>query len=177
MSDGGFLEGFDTAPATSESTPEPAATPQDVFESAPQPEQVAEQTPATQVANETAPEPQPQVVAAAPEPVSAERATIQHDEVYDEVAKIVDEGLEHVTEHMDQASKERFEKKGEETKTLIAGLVRGFHVKASTVLELLKAWLLTIPGVNKFFLEQEVKIKTDKIIDLEQVRREDIEKA
>ena len=34
------------------------------------------------------------------------------------------------------------------------------------ILKLIRSWLKLIPGVNKFFLEQEAKIKTDKIVDL-----------
>jgi hypothetical protein len=33
-------------------------------------------------------------------------------------------------------------------------------------LKLIREWLLIIPGVNKYFLEQEAKIKTDKIQQL-----------
>jgi len=29
-------------------------------------------------------------------------------------------------------------------------------------------WLKLIPGVNKFFLEQEAKIKTDEVLKLKQ---------
>jgi hypothetical protein len=41
-----------------------------------------------------------------------------------------------------------------------------FKVKA--IVDLIKKWLAIIPGVNKFFLEQEAKIKTDQIIALKQ---------
>jgi hypothetical protein len=32
------------------------------------------------------------------------------------------------------------------------------------ILALIRDWLKLIPGVNRFFLEQEAKIKTDKIL-------------
>ena len=32
-------------------------------------------------------------------------------------------------------------------------------------MSLIREWLKVIPGINKFFLEQTVKIKTDKIIN------------
>jgi len=31
---------------------------------------------------------------------------------------------------------------------------------------LIKKWLLLIPGVNKYFLEQEAKIKADEIVKM-----------
>ena len=52
-------------------------------------------------------------------------------------------------------------------------MVRGFRVKVKRVLELIYEWLKTIPGVNKFFLEQEAKIKTDEIMELEKVLKEE----
>jgi hypothetical protein len=39
-------------------------------------------------------------------------------------------------------------------------------IKAKEVLKLIVIWLRFIPHVNKYFLEQESKIKTDKILDL-----------
>jgi hypothetical protein len=38
--------------------------------------------------------------------------------------------------------------------------------KARQVIDLLKKWLSLIPGINLYFLEQEVKIKTDKIMKM-----------
>jgi hypothetical protein len=51
-------------------------------------------------------------------------------------------------------------------------MVRGLKIHAKKVVELIRDWLLTIPGVNKFFLEQEAKIKTDRVLELEQTYRE-----
>lgn len=104
------------------------------------------------------------------EPVQAE---VVKDEVYEEVEKIVEDGLGTFVETMEPGAKERFLKKGRDVTAIIAGMVRGMHVKTKEVFRLLKEWLLTIPGVNKFFLEQEVKIKTDRIAELDRVRRED----
>lgn len=100
-------------------------------------------------------------------------AEIIKDEVYTEVEKIVEDGLGPFVETMEPNAKERFLKKGREITAIIAGMVRSMHIKTKDVFRLLKEWLLTIPGVNKFFLEQEVKIKTDRIVELDRVRRED----
>lgn len=96
------------------------------------------------------------------------------DEVYEEVEKIVEDGLGPFVETMEAGAKDRFLKKGRDVTAIIAGMVRGMHIKTKEVFRLLKEWLLTIPGVNKFFLEQEVKIKTDRIVELDRVRREDV---
>ena len=41
-------------------------------------------------------------------------------------------------------------------------------LKVKKVVNLIKKWLTMIPGVNKFFLEQEAKIKTDEIVKLKE---------
>lgn len=97
------------------------------------------------------------------------------DDVYEEVEKIVEDGLGAFVETMEPSARERFLKKGRDVTAIIAGMVRSMHIKTKEVFRLLKEWLLTIPGVNKFFLEQEVKIKTDRILELDRVRREDSE--
>jgi len=57
-----------------------------------------------------------------------------------------------------------FKKAGEETAQKIKVMLDEGKFKARKVVDLIKDWLKMIPGVNKFFLEQEAKIKTDKIL-------------
>jgi len=65
-----------------------------------------------------------------------------------------------------------FKEEGERTARQIENVIAIGKSMAVKILELLKNWLRLIPGVNKFFLEQEAKIKTDKIL-----RDTDIERA
>jgi hypothetical protein len=109
-------------------------------------------------------------LAAAPEAPEAVQ-----DEVLIEVEKILEEDLEPLYENMPPEAKEKFLKKGKEVSMQIANMVRAFKLKMDRAIVLIRAWLLTIPGVNKFFLEQEAKIKADKILDLEEAIRTDIE--
>jgi hypothetical protein len=64
-----------------------------------------------------------------------------------------------------------FKKVGEETAEKIKGMMDSGKLKAKKVVDLIKDWLKMIPGVNKFFLEQEAKIKTDKIMLLAEEER------
>jgi hypothetical protein len=73
---------------------------------------------------------------------------------------------------MPEDAKQRFWQKGKEIGALVADMVRHYKVEVKRVLHLLKEWLISIPGVNRFFLEQEAKIKTDRILDLERQRHE-----
>ena len=95
------------------------------------------------------------------------------DEVMLQVEKILEEDLEPLVESMSSEDRAKFEKKGLEVSGQIAGMVRSFKLKMEKAVSLIRSWLHTIPGVNKFFLEQEAKIKADKIMDLEEARRSD----
>lgn len=104
-------------------------------------------------------------------PAAASPIVMKKDEVMIEVEKILEDGLEGYFDQLPEEAKPRFRQKGEEVAMQIAGMVRTFRVQVKKVLLLIRDWLLTIPGVNKFFLEQEAKIKTDRVIELEKVRR------
>lgn len=94
------------------------------------------------------------------------------DEVTVELEKILEDGLGEYVAAMPEEARVRFLYKGQETANAIAIMVHGLKTHAKKVVELIRSWLLTIPGVNKFFLEQEAKIKTDKILELEREYRE-----
>lgn len=102
-----------------------------------------------------------------PTAVSAE---VPSDEVVEDVQQIMEEGLEEALTAMPEDARQRFLQKGKEIGLLIADMVRQYKVEVKQVLRLLKEWLTTIPGVNKFFLEQDAKIKTDRILELEETR-------
>ena len=38
-------------------------------------------------------------------------------------------------------------------------------VKVNKIIALIRDWLKLIPGINKFFLEQETKIKADNLLE------------
>jgi len=59
-----------------------------------------------------------------------------------------------------------FKQKGEETAGKIRSMVETAKENARKIFDLIRDWLRVIPGVNRFFLEQEAKIKTDKILRL-----------
>ena len=62
-----------------------------------------------------------------------------------------------------------FKKAGEETVAQIDVLLSETKLRINKIIDLIKKWLKMIPGVNKFFLEQEAKIKTDKIIKIKKI--------
>lgn len=67
---------------------------------------------------------------------------------------------------MSQEKQLEFKREGEKTAREINGLLDKTKVKVKKIISLIKKWLLLIPGVNKFFLEQESKIKADEIFKM-----------
>lgn len=89
------------------------------------------------------------------------------------VEKVLEEDLSEVYFKMPKERQLEFKKKGEETARKISQLLQAVKVKVNKIFKLIMGWLRLIPGVNKHFLEQEAKIKTDKLLELrEKVMRE-----
>lgn len=82
-----------------------------------------------------------------------------------EIENILQENLADVYFNMSHAQRQLFKEEGERTAKEIGRIIASGKSVAVKVLELIKKWLRLIPGINKFFLEQEAKIKTDKILN------------
>jgi len=87
-------------------------------------------------------------------------------EDYQKIEKIMEEGLGEAYQSMTADQQKVFKETGEKTASKIEQLLRKAKVKIKEILHLIREWLKIIPGVNKFFLEQEAKIKTDKILKI-----------
>jgi len=138
-------------------TPEPESTP----ESAPR----AERAPA--------PSQSPPPATPAPSGAQGPRQPTPRppaDPVLGAIERILSEDLYDLYRGLPQDSQATFLKKGEETAGRLRAMVGKAHLKAKDVLTLIVNWLKLIPGVNRFFLEQESKIKTDKIVELHRRR-------
>ncbi len=82
-----------------------------------------------------------------------------------EIEKIMSEGLEDLYTDLPENRKAEFRVKGEETANNIEKILDSAKVQFGKIVGLIKKWLSMLPGVNKYFLEQESKIKADRIID------------
>lgn len=83
-----------------------------------------------------------------------------------EIEKVLEAGLEGTYLSMPPVEQQEFMIAGEETARKISVLLGQAKIKFKKIIALIKKWLSLIPGVNKFFLEQEAKIKADEIIKL-----------
>jgi hypothetical protein len=82
------------------------------------------------------------------------------------VEKILEEGIEDIYKKLPMQKQMEFRIVGERTAKEINFLLDKAKFSVAKILELIKKWLAIIPGVNSFFIEQEAKIKTDKIIKI-----------
>lgn len=87
------------------------------------------------------------------------------------IEKILEEDLEAFYFSMPPEQRKIFKEKGEETASKIEKMMEAGKTVARKILKLIREWLKCIPRVNKFFLEQEAKIKTDEIVGLAEKKK------
>lgn len=109
---------------------------------------------------------------------SAANLTIQQttDNVRSEIKNIeniLQEGLGEIYKTMDPISQAQFKAQGEDTARAINILLHKTKIKIKEIVDLIIKWLKLIPGVNKFFVEQEAKIKADKLMAQKRKRDEE----
>ena len=81
------------------------------------------------------------------------------------IESVLEEDLGEVYFTMTPDQQAVFKQTGEATAQQIDTLLSGFKLQAKKIADLIRHWLGLLPGVSKFFLEQETKIKTDKLIN------------
>lgn len=95
-----------------------------------------------------------------PLPVSAEQQQLQ------QIETVLSEGLHDIFVALPPAEQQKFKIAGELAAREVSGLLGQVKVQVGKIIEVLRRWLGTIPGVNKFFVEQEAKIKAQKLVRL-----------
>ncbi|MEK9165665.1 MAG: hypothetical protein AAB525_02295 [Patescibacteria group bacterium] len=83
-----------------------------------------------------------------------------------QVENVLAQDLGDIYEKLEPNLKLRFKNKGEEIAHKIEMVISEGKAKIKQIVLWIKQWLKIIPGVNRFFLEQEAKIKADKIISM-----------
>lgn len=144
-----------------------------------------EQAPEQQVEQEVGVENEGRMIAPVQETEEAATAPVANDEdqVQDipveeksedqkKVESILSDGLADLYSNLPDNRKAEFKQKGEQTASQIVTLLQAAKVKVGKVVDLIKGWLTMIPGVNKFFLEQESKIKADRLLEYKKDKEE-----
>lgn len=87
-------------------------------------------------------------------------------ELSQKIENILENDLKELYINMPKEKQVEFKKKGEEITNKISILLKEVKIQAKKILNLIIEWLSLIPRINRVFLKQEAKIKTDKIITL-----------
>ena len=82
------------------------------------------------------------------------------------IESILSDGLGDLYKNLPVQRQQEFKKKGEETAGKIAVLLQNAKTKIKKIINLIKNWLSMLPGVNKFYIEKEAKIKAEKLANL-----------
>lgn len=107
-----------------------------------------------------------QLIKPAPLPSAPVPAPIQKEPVLAQIETIMEENLQDIYANLPADIQPRFKVKGEETARTIRQMMQSAKIKTGKILRLIAKWLKMIPGVSRFFLEQEAAIKAQKIIAL-----------
>lgn len=83
-----------------------------------------------------------------------------------QVENVLAEGMEEIYLSLTPEKKQEFKIKGEQTAKKINQLLAKAKINIGEIIKLIKKWLSLIPGMNKYFLEKEAKIKADEIIKI-----------
>ncbi|NMB48810.1 hypothetical protein GYA13_05280 [Candidatus Kuenenbacteria bacterium] len=83
-----------------------------------------------------------------------------------QIESILEDDLSEIYFRLDEAHQRLFKEEGERSARQIETILQTGKSIAVKVLAVIKKWLQVIPGINKFFIEQEAKIKTDQITRL-----------
>ncbi len=83
-----------------------------------------------------------------------------------EIEKVLEKDLGDIYIGLTPEKRKQFRIVGEKTAAAINDLFNTGKLKLKKIIELIRKWLLIIPGVNRFFLEQEAKIKADEIMKI-----------
>jgi len=82
------------------------------------------------------------------------------------VEKILEIDLAAIYNGLTPEKKVEFKAAGERAAREIARLLTEATVQVKKIIEIIINWLKIVPGINKFFVEQEAKIKADEIVKL-----------
>lgn len=83
-----------------------------------------------------------------------------------EVDNVLSAGLGETFLAMSPDKQKIFKTEGEQVVKKINVLLDATKVNINKIISLIRHWLSIIPGVNRYFLDQEAKIKTDNILKI-----------
>ena len=101
-----------------------------------------------------------------------EKAALGKDEELVMIENILSEDIRDLYSQLPQLKQRTFQQKGEEAALKIKVMLKKTRVRANEIFELIKNWLKMLPKISAYFLEQEAKIKTDKVLEMKKKGQE-----
>ena len=98
-------------------------------------------------------------------------AEVTRDPLLIDVERELEEGLWDVYRDLPPDARQQFKAEGERIAHVVRDGIAAGTLVARRLIELITAWLKMIPHVNKWFLRQEAKNKTDDLMRLSRERR------
>lgn len=86
--------------------------------------------------------------------------------LHQNVEAILEDDLADLYSSLDPKKQQEFKTVGEKTANKIINLIHTAKATFRKVFSLIFKWLKIIPGVNRHFLEQEAKLKADRILEI-----------
>lgn len=139
---------------------DPFAELESVQETEISPETVQEAEPTSKTPEPVEPTPPPSTPTA---PIAGHAAPGK-DQFLQDIESALSEGLEDIYRQLPPDRRKIFKTRGEKLAEEIRGLLVAAKAEAKRIFQMIMDWLKTLPGVSRFYLEQEAKIKTDKIL-------------
>lgn len=91
-----------------------------------------------------------------------------------DIEDVLADGLDAYYQSLTPGQRKAFKSEGERAASAIETLLIKAQVKVVEIVRVIKRWLSLIPGINQFFIEQESKIKADKMMLMhEQQKKEE----
>lgn len=106
----------------------------------------------------------PQIASASSVPVNA-ATNDPRAGILKQVESLLSEGLQQLYLSLPENRRAAFKQKGEQIANAITDMIMYGKAKVKEIWALIGSWLGTISGVNKYYVEQEIKIKTDRIME------------
>lgn len=91
---------------------------------------------------------------------------VVRDDMTLQIETIMSDGLDDAFAELTPVQQQEFKIKGEAAAQEIRQLLGAARVKVKKIFGILVDWLKMLPGINRYYLIQEAKIKTDQIMSL-----------
>jgi hypothetical protein len=142
------------------------------------PEQSRERLPLPEISKESFPAPEKNIEPQKPsvekhiaapainQSFQTKAVKISKGESLQKIEQILEENMEETYHQLSPEIQKKFKQEGEKAANAIDFLLSQTKVKTGKIFKVILNWLKIIPGISKFFLRQEAKIKTDQILKL-----------